>query len=118
MLVMIRDAGGTVGRCLAYDDGTVVELNVTEAADDGVGAMSGAAASSGEPDTRTEKVRFSSGKSIASMSGGLTPGSSVRFVLGAKANQIVSLLVDGGVEYQIVNPDGPFLLDMISASTP
>lgn len=117
-VVMMRDMGGTVWRCIGYDDGTVGELAVVEAADDGAGAMSGATATTTEPETRTERVRFQKGSAGATLSGSLTPGSSVRYVLGAKANQFLTVHVSGAVEYQIFNPDQSFLLDMISGSKP
>lgn len=114
-LVMLEDLGGTVWRCLAYSDGTVEELAVSNAADDGGGAMSGA---SGEPTTSTERVRFESGTSGAELIGALTPGSSVRYVLGAKDGQNLYVRVaprNGSLDYQIFNPDNSFLLDMIPA---
>jgi hypothetical protein len=117
-LVMIRDAGGTVWRCIGYDDGAVGELSVVAAADDGGGAMAGATAASGAPETRTERVKFAKGTAGATLSGSLTPGGSVRYVLGAKANQFLSVGVAGPVDYQIFNPDQTFLLDMIPGSTP
>lgn len=55
------------------------------------------------------------------MNGGLTPGSSVRYVLGARNGQFltVSIAPNGpGISYQIFNPDRSFLLDQINASTP
>ena len=41
-IVMLKDAGGSVWRCIGYDDGTVGELSATSAADDGGVAMAGA----------------------------------------------------------------------------
>ena len=41
-LVMFRDRGETVWRCLVSNDGVVADLSVTQAADDGGGAMAGA----------------------------------------------------------------------------
>ncbi|SEA99365.1 hypothetical protein [Rubrimonas cliftonensis] len=112
-LVMIRDAGGTVWRCIGYDDGAVGELAVVEAADDGGGAMAGA---SGEPATTTERVRFAAGTSGAELTGSLQPGGSARYVLGAKNGQNLYVRVAGaGLDYQIFNPDNSFLLDLISA---
>lgn len=119
-LVMLRDAGGTVWRCLAYSDGTVGELAVSQAADDGGGALAGASGKPhGEPTTATERVRFHGGASGAELTGTLTPGSSVRYVLGAKKlqNLYVRVAAKGpDVHYQIFNPDGSFLLDQISSA--
>lgn len=92
-------------------------------ADDGGGAMAGAPSPSsmGEPETRTEVVRFPAGSSGTYLDGSLTPGSSMRYVLGAANGQ--SLYVsfadtDPSISYQIILPDGSFLLDMVSNTQP
>ena len=117
-LVMLRDAGGTVWRCLAYSDGTVGELNVSQAADDGGGAMAGASGhAGGEPTTSTERVRFDSGSTGAELTATLTPGSSVRYVLRAKDGQNLYVRVapkGDGIDYQTFNPDGSFLLEQMT----
>jgi len=118
-LVKLRDAGGTVWRCLAYSDGSVAEMAVAEGADDGGGAMAGS--SSGGGNTATERVKFAAGTTSAQMNGGLTPGDSVRYVLGAKKNQFLNVSVDAqgeGVVYQIFNPDKSFLLEEMRSSQP
>jgi hypothetical protein len=105
-LVMLRDAGGTVWRCLAYNDGTVGELRVAQGG-------------GGEGATTTERVRFHGGSTGAELTGRLTPGSSKRYVLGAKDGQDLYVRVapkGGALDYQIFNPDGSFLLDQISSS--
>jgi hypothetical protein len=112
-LVMLRDAGETLWRCLAANDGTVEELGVAEAADDGGGAIAGAPRSA----TETVHVKFSKGSTGAVYGGSLTPGSSTRYVLGARKNQFLSVRVAAGgpgISYQIFNPDQSFLLDMMS----
>jgi hypothetical protein len=117
---MLRDAGGTVWRCLAYSDGTVGELTMSQAADDGGGAMAGAPGQSGgEPTTATERVRFASGSTGAELTATLTPGGSVRYILGAKNGQNLYVRVAAkgpDIYYQIVNPDGSFLLDQIGSA--
>jgi hypothetical protein len=113
-VVMLRDAGGTVWRCIGYNDGTVGELTVAQAADDSGGAMAGA---SSEPATETKRVRFDAGASGAEMTGKLSPGASTRYLLGAKNGQDLYVRVatsSPGVFYQILNPDGSFLLDQMS----
>ena len=114
-LVMLRDGGGTVWRCLAYSDGTVGELSVAQGADDGGGAMSGAPSQArSEPTTTTEQVRFQSGASGTELRGTLTPGSSTRYVLRARNGQFLYVRVapnGPGISYQIFNPDRSFLLD-------
>ena len=118
-LVMLRDAGGTVWRCLAYSDGTVGELSVSQAADDGGGAMAGAYHDSGgEPATATERVRFDRGTTGTELTATLTPGSSMRYVLGAKNGQDLYVRVAArgpDIYYQIFNPDGSFLLDQMTS---
>jgi hypothetical protein len=117
-LVMLKDAGGTVWKCLANSDGTVSEMAVAQAADDGGGAMAG---NSGGGNTATERVKFAAGTTAAQMNGGLTPGDSVRYALGAKKNQFLNVSIDAkgeDISYQIFNPDGSFLLEQISASQP
>jgi hypothetical protein len=119
-LVMLRDAGGTVWRCLGYSDGSVGELAVAEggAADDGGGAMAGASGGGGEPGTTTQTVRFDAGASGAELTGSLAPGASARYVLGAANGQNLYVRVapqGAAIEYQIFNPDGSALLDMISS---
>lgn len=92
----------------------------TATADDGNGAMDGATMS-GEPSTATEVVRFSAGSTGQEMSGTLSPGSSIRYILGASEGQDLSVFftgTDAAVSYQIFNPDNSFLLDMISSQTP
>lgn len=116
-LVMLRDAGGTVWRCLAYSDGTVGELSVSQAADDGEGAMAGPSA--GKPTTVTEHVRFDPGTSGTELTATLTPGSSVRYVLGAKKGQNLYVRVAAkghDIHYQIFNPDGSFLLEQMTST--
>jgi hypothetical protein len=119
-LVMLRDAGGTVWRCLGANDGTVGELRVAQGADDGGGAMAGASQGGGaEGTTTTERVRFHGGSTGAELTGRLTPGSSKRYLLGAKKGQDLYVRVapkGGALDYQIFNPDGSFLLDQISWS--
>ena len=116
---MLRDAGGTVWRCLAYSDGTVGELSVSQAADDGGGAMAGAYHDSGgEPATATERVRFDRGTTGTELTATLTPGSSMRYVLGAKNGQDLYVRVAArgpDIYYQIFNPDGSFLLDQMTS---
>jgi hypothetical protein len=118
-LVMLRDGGGTVWRCLAYSDGTVGELSVSQAADDGGGAMAGSSSHGGsEPGTSSERIRFDRGTTGTEITATLTPGSSTRYVLGAKKQQDLYVRVaarGAGISYQIFNPDGSFLLDQMTS---
>lgn len=126
-LVMLRDAGGSVWRCIGYDDGSVGELAMSDSTDDGGGAMAGSSANISDAgsvavgQTSTKNVKFAKGTTGATYGGRLEPGASMRFVLGARKNQFLYVTVDGqadGLSYQIFNPDGSFLLDMVQTATP
>ena len=115
-LVMLRDSGGSVWRCLAYSDGTVAELAVSEAADDGGGAMAGASGSGG---SGTERVVFVKGSTGAELTGSLRPQQSRRYLLGAKKGQDLYVRVGANgpnLTYAIYNPDGSVLLDEVQAA--
>jgi hypothetical protein len=89
----------------------------TATADDGGGAMAGAGAVMSEPETMTEVVRFPAGSTGIDLSGSLTPGSSMRYVLGAANGQMLDVTfynTDPAIDYQIFVPDGSFLLDLVS----
>jgi len=119
--VILRDAGGTTWRCLAYSDGTVGDLAVMDAMDDGGGAMAGAY-SEGAGDggyTATQEIRFAAGRSSGEFNDGLTPGSSTRWTLRAREGQDLNVIVSAegaGLSYQIFNPDNSFLLEQMSPS--
>ncbi|OSQ42894.1 hypothetical protein [Marivita geojedonensis] len=105
-LVMLRDRGGTIWRCVAYSDGTVGELSIESAADDGGGAMAGA--------TDRVRVSFDAGTTGTELSDTLAPGGSRQYVIGASAEQFLYTRVaaDGPtLDYQIFNPDSSFLLE-------
>lgn len=63
-------------------------------------------------------VRFEADATGAEMTGSLAPGESRRYALSARAGQDLYVRVAhrGGprLDFQIFNPDGSFLLDMIS----
>jgi len=110
-LVMLRDAGESTWKCLVSNDGVVAELVIAQAADDGEGAMAGAPSG-------PERVQFDAGTSGAELSGSLMPGDSKSYFLDARNEQFlyVRLAADGpDMYYQILNPDGSFLLDQMSA---
>jgi hypothetical protein len=116
-LVMLQDAGGTTWRCIAYKDGSIGDLAVVDATDDGGGAMAGS--DSAASTTNTERVRFDAGTSGTEITASLTPGSSTRYVLGAKDGQFLYVRVAAqgkDISYQIFNPDNSFLLDQVSSA--
>lgn len=82
----------------------------------GGGGNSGGGSSAGQ--TSTEQVRFPAGASGTELSSNLAPGASLRYVLGADDGQFLYVRVapwSGTLDYQIFNPDGSFLLDMVPA---
>ncbi len=114
--VYLQDRGNSTWRCLVSNDGSWAELTPDRMADDGGGAMAGAAP---QGTTSTEQVRFAAGASSATINDGLTPGSSTRFVLGAREGQFLDVTVSpqgGGIVYRIYNPDGSLLLDPVAAT--
>lgn len=114
-LVMLQDAGGTTWRCIAYQDGSIGEMAVVEGSDDSGGAMAGS--DTATPTTNTQQVRFDAGTSGTEISAELTPGSSTRYVLGARAEQFLNVRVapkNGSLGYLIFNPDGTALLEFMT----
>jgi hypothetical protein len=80
------------------------------------GSASGGGSGAGQ--TTTEQVRFPAGASGIELSSNLAPGASHRYVLGAGDGQFLYTRVapwDGSLEYQIFNPDGTFLQDLVTA---
>ncbi|MCA0930694.1 hypothetical protein [Ruegeria profundi] len=111
-LVMLRDAGGTLWRCIAFKDGSIGEMSVVEAMDDGGGAMAGAGS------TGSQRVKFDAGSTGAELVGQLAPGASRQYLLGAKNEQFLYVRVapqNGSLDYVIRNPDGSELLGLMSA---
>ncbi|MBO9475863.1 hypothetical protein J7413_20205 [Shimia sp. R10_1] len=112
-LVMLRDAGNTLWRCIAYKDGTIGEMSVVDAADDGQGAMSGS-----DGATTQQRVKFAAGSTGAELTGTLQPGASGQYVLGAKNEQFLYVRVaprNGALDYVIRNPDGSELLGLMTS---
>jgi len=112
-LVMLKDGGGQVWKCIAYKDGSIGELSMV---DGGSSVQNSAPNVSGE-----RRVEFDAGASGTVMSATLAPGAVVSYVLGAKNGQFLNVDVNsygGALDYQIFNPDGSRLLDLISSDTP
>jgi hypothetical protein len=77
------------------------------------------AGGSAEPMTTTKRVYFDTGSKGAELTGELTPGSSIRYVLGAEKLQDLYVRVaprGDELSYQIFNPDGSFLLDQMTSA--
>lgn len=69
--------------------------------------------------TQTVQVQFPSGSSGTELSGTVAPGGSLRYVLGARNGQNLYVRVaprSGRLEYEIFNPDGSLLLDLINTN--
>ena len=69
--------------------------------------------------TETVQVQFPSGSTGTELSGSVAPGGSVRYVLGARNGQELYVRVaprNGRLEYEIFNPDGSLLLDLINTN--
>lgn len=112
-LVMLRDAGGSLYRCIAYKDGSIGELTVVDAMDDGEGALAGAPGM-----TTQQRVQFERGTSGAELTGSLAPGGSAQYILGAQNEQFLYVRVaprNGALDYVIRNPDGSELLGLMTA---
>ena len=74
-----------------------------------------------EPTTQTVRIQFAAGASGQQRTGTLTPGSSVRFVLGAANQQMLEVSfvnTDPDISYQIFLPNGRLLLDQVSSRLP
>jgi len=108
-LVRLRDSGGTEWECIGYSDGAVGDLRV---AGSGGGASAGSGGAGGE-----QRVSFPAGSTGTELTGQLAPGESMRYVLGAQNGQNLYVRVahrsGPRLDFQIFNPDGSFLLDMI-----
>ncbi len=68
-------------------------------------------------ETRTVRVQFSGGSNGTEFRDTIAPGASVRYLLNARNGQSLYVRVVGnGLGYQILNPDGSFLLDQVPAA--
>lgn len=112
-LVKLRDAGGTVWRCIGYKDGSVGELVVLEDDDDGSGSVAGGAAA---PATQTGdvQVQFAKGTSGAVLSNALGSSDAVRYMLGAQSEQFLTVELRANsqfLNYIIYVPSGSILFE-------
>ena len=66
-----------------------------------------------------QRVQFAAGTSGTELDGALAPGESRSYVIGAANGQFLNVRLatyGPGLTYQILNPDGTFLLDQIDAA--
>lgn len=115
-LITLRDAGGTIWECIAYDDGAVGDLRVVEATDDGGGAMVGAddggGATARAPSENDIRVKFAPGTTGATYSAALGSGDAVHYTLGAQDGQFLTVELSGNsdsLNYIIYVPSGDIL---------
>lgn len=116
-LVHLKDAGGTIWRCIGYSDGAVGELSVVEAADDGEGAVA-TAAPAAAPSQSEVLVKFAPGTTGATYSNALGSSDAVRYVLGARNEQFLNVELRGNsqaLNYIIYVPDGGILFESSQA---
>lgn len=113
--VILQDGGGATWNCIAYKDGAVGVLE--PATQD----MVDAARSAPSPEDYQEQVHFASGTSSATLTRTMEPGGAFQFVLGARNEQFLKVMVSphsGEMYYTIRNPDGSMLLDGTDTDTP
>lgn len=103
-LVMLKDAGGTVWRCLASNAGVVEDISVDEAADDGGGAMAGSG-------SKGEVIHFPHGASGTILNGKISGRDDVDYILGARAGQTLRASIrldstngDGTIYFNVLPP--------------
>lgn len=123
IMVRLRDANGGEYECLVWSGPEIADFRQVSGegamADDGGGAMAGAAAS--QVVSGTQRVQFAPGTSGEALSGTLNPNTSVSYILGAANEQFLRVSVGshgGALDYRIFNPDGSLLLDLVSSDTP
>ena len=126
-LVMLKDRGGTIWRCIAYSDGTVGELSVADPADDGSGALDGAdgpAATSNEAEPAetttegTQRISFAAGTSGAIVDIRLKSGDAMNYLLDARDGQFLDVRLESdspSLFYMIYVPDGGILYESAQA---
>ncbi len=124
IMVRLRDGNGIEYECIVWSGPEVADLRPVgskgETADDGGGAMDEAAAFT-DTVSGERRVEFAAGTSGTAISGTLRPGTSVRYILGASDGQFLNVDVGsrgGALDYEIFNPDGTLLLELISSDRP
>jgi hypothetical protein len=78
-------------------------------------------AATAAPHTKSVRVRFASGTSGMRDTGTLSPGKTVRYVLGVRNGQVLEVSFaqkDPHIDYRILMPNGHVLLDEVQASLP
>ena len=116
-LVIMRDAGDTYWRCIGYGDGSVGELRKMAPAEIEA-ASRGVQRATEEPAPSTVKVYFDAGKTSASFDHEVAAGGTMSYVVNARDGQFLTVGIEPSgapMSYQILNPDGSFLLDMMQS---
>lgn len=118
-LVMLRDLGGSEYKCIVWSDGSVGELSLVDAMDDGGGAMAGAPAAEvlTAPNT-DQRVQFAPGTSGATLTATLSSGAAVNYLLGASEGQFLSVNMQASAPntfFMISVPGGDILYESAQA---
>lgn len=122
-LVMLKDRGGKVWRCIGYSDGTVGELTpVDAAAENGDGPQetdtSAGRPVAGPPIEITERLNFAPGTSGAIAEFNLKSGEAMNYLLNARDGQFLSVRLQtesSSLYYMIYVPDGGILYESAQA---
>lgn len=110
-LVYLKDSSGTVWRCIGYSDGAVGELSVAEEGNTGQAAVN-------TPSQSEVTVRFAPGTTGATYSNALGSSDAVRYTLGARSEQFLTVDLRGNsalLNYIIYVPDGGILFESSQA---
>lgn len=122
-LVMLKDRGGKIWRCIGYSDGTVGELSpVDAAAENGDGPQetdtSAGRPVAGPPIEITERLNFAPGTSGAIAEFSLKSGEAMNYLLNAREGQFLNVRLETespSLYYMIYVPDGGILYESAQA---
>ncbi|NRB33422.1 MAG: hypothetical protein HRU31_01520 [Rhodobacteraceae bacterium] len=112
--VLLQDANGAQYECIVWSGPEIAAFRAIGDCDD-ASAMQ-APVTGGE-----QRVSFNAGTSGTVITASLAPSTSVQYLLGAAAEQFLTVSVSswgGALDYRILNPDGSDLLELISSDTP
>ncbi|MES0883164.1 hypothetical protein [Roseibium sp. SCP14] len=122
-LVMLKDRGGKVWRCIGYSDGTVGELSPVDAGVENGDRPQETDTSAGRPVAGpstevTERLNFAPGTSGAIAEFSLKSGEAMNYLLNARDGQFLNVRLDTEspfLFYMIYVPDGGILYESSQA---
>ncbi|MDV7143480.1 hypothetical protein R3X27_12395 [Tropicimonas sp. TH_r6] len=117
-LVMMKDAGGTTWRCIAYKDGAIGELTAVDAMDDGNGAMASASEDVLTAPNTERRVQFDPGTTGTSLTANLGSGAAMTYILGAAEGQFLNVSMQASAPntyFMITVPGGDILYESAQA---